>query len=591
MTDIAGSLKSTRNSTRNSQLLLGSGFTRRDRRLNSTAAEHVISMLHGVDFMHNSDINIFELQARYSRSLARASFQLFFHSNNRAPMGAFSLISLLESLKKAAECKDLNQIPRNSLYSPERRLSTHHPQNPNEPTKLPDFNIFLVGAGDSYELRSGEIGDPCGLLAGVLNILGVSGARNVPGVEFAAANALNSIAPMFIKQLLGHDTKFTDLVESQGPSELLISTNGGRGRSSSHVLDRISTTPGDDLGNPPNSPTTPRSPLSAAAAYLQDSADDGWPIYNPILSITHWALGQMLVLAAFAKSRQGQPGIGELPRLSLRGLNHRFQSCFPRSTAFTIAQAHTRELKYLVDNFDQVDVGVTDKDSANTHLLQVLALKEDRTVYSTYLEEILGRPSRLLGIMQNAFAPPATIETLLLDISNSALNHWPYFTDLQSDEADQGLSQLLKLGERHEYAPGVARCIFRITQTAAAAAREGPVFTTRAVGVFFEAMRFVLNHHASDPKKPLDLYAFVGNMFTVVRAFDSKDDELIKKHIPRKEVKVFLRTISKNTALKTRVQEDLEKRFKKSGDDEHQDEPSKPQVVPGGLHVPEAHQE
>lgn len=272
----------------------------------------------------------------------------------------------------------------------------------------------------------------------------------------------------------------------------------------------------------------------------------------------------MIVLAAFAKSRQGAPGTGELARLSLRAFNHRFQSCFPRSTAFTIAATYFDQLKYLIDNFDVVESDATDADSANTHLLQILALKEDKTtVYAALMADQLDGPSQLLRIMQSAFAPPATIDTLLTDVSDSAGKNWSYFADTNTSD-DQGLSQLLKLGERHVYKPGVARCIFQITKTAALATserRDTPVIAPSAIGIFFEATRFVLNHHAADRKRPLDLYVFLDNMFKVVRAFDPKEDELVKTLIPRKEVKGFLKTISKNTPLKNRVQKDLE-RFK-----------------------------
>ncbi|KAG8696538.1 hypothetical protein FRC08_007083 [Ceratobasidium sp. 394] len=310
-------------------------------------------------------------------------------------------------------------------------------------------------------------------------------------------------------------------------------------------------------GSPPLSPHTPRAP------FLSFINAQDWPAHDTNLSIAHWSLGQMIVLAAFARSRQGELGIGELSRLSIRAFDHRFQSCFPRSTAFTIAETYSDQLNYLIDNLDPVEPGNTDADSAHTHLLQILALKEDKTVYSTLMGDEPDGPSRLLRIMQSAYAPPATVETLLADISDSADRHWAYFTDA-STGGDQGLAQLLKLGERHVYKPGVARCIFKITRTAAAITAErriSPVIPPNAFGIFFEAMRFVLNHYASDPKKPLDPYIFVDNMFKVVRAFDRTQDELVSKHIPRKEVKAFLKTISKNTPLKGRVQKDLE-RFK-----------------------------
>lgn len=189
----------------------------------------MIEILHQV---HDNSVDIFELRARYSRSLARASFQMFFHFNNRAPMSSFSLISLLESLEKATQCDNLNQTARDDSIPQERRLSTHHPQKRDAPSTFPKFNISLWGASDSYELRPGEIGDPCGLIAGILNILGASGSRNAVGVEIAAANALNRVAPMLIKQLLGPTTTFSASVG--GPT--------GRGAGSTHIVGRMDNT-------------------------------------------------------------------------------------------------------------------------------------------------------------------------------------------------------------------------------------------------------------------------------------------------------------------------------------------------------------
>ncbi|KAF8598571.1 hypothetical protein BDV93DRAFT_561170 [Ceratobasidium sp. AG-I] len=599
VTHIAGSLKSTRNSQPPMEWDSKSYQTRR----NSNAVETAIGILTGVDPKHNSEVDIFELQARYSRSLARASFQMFFHSNDRASMSPFSLIGLLESLDKAAKCDDLNGTTRDGPNPTKQQLCTHHPQNSTAPTKLPDFNIFLVGAGDSYELRSGEIGNPCGLIAGILNVLGASSTRNVAAIEVAAANALNSVAPLLIRQLFGFTPTFTVAVEEPtSPKTDSIAVDDKMNKTSQYGIAGATATPSREIAAVPRSPGAPGSPLSrpplAGASFRWDLNSYGWPIRDPIFSIAHWSLGQMIVLATFAKKHREVQGIGELSRLSLRAFNYRFQSCFPRSTAFTIAATYLRELKYLIDNFDTVDSNSsnsTDTESANAHLLQILALKEEKTVYSTYLADELGGPSQLLKIMQAALAPPATVEILLADISDAALSYWPYFSD-PKDVDDQGLLRLLKLAEHQPYKLAVARCIFQIVRTAATLTAEHPGYpsiTIDGLPAFFEATRFVLNYHESNPKKPLEMYNFVDNMFKVVRAFGSEHDEFIKNSIPRKEVKGFLKTMTKNTRLKTEVRNDW-KRFGKPDDDDNQDEHTDPdhskrKAVPDQRNVSEGH--
>ncbi|KAF8594037.1 hypothetical protein BDV93DRAFT_565853 [Ceratobasidium sp. AG-I] len=133
-----------------------------------------------------TEVNLFDLRARYSRSLMRASLQLTAHADGSAHMSAFSLIHLLDSITGTARCDALNPLTS---------LSTHHPQDFDNKSMLPNFYVPLIGAGLSYYINHGVVGDPDGILAGILNVLGASGTHPVVGMEITAGNALNAVAP------------------------------------------------------------------------------------------------------------------------------------------------------------------------------------------------------------------------------------------------------------------------------------------------------------------------------------------------------------------------------------------------------------
>lgn len=137
-------------------------------------------------------ILLFDIRARYSLILSRIAYQLHFHTNGLAPIGASALIHLLESVRDAAQQRNLDG---------ESNLSTHHPQSQTRLT--PRIWLGVGGAsGGRYCVDPDSIGDEYGLLVGLLRLHTSPKTRLTTGLDDVAREALNIIAPILLKQWL-----------------------------------------------------------------------------------------------------------------------------------------------------------------------------------------------------------------------------------------------------------------------------------------------------------------------------------------------------------------------------------------------------
>ncbi|QRV98006.1 hypothetical protein RhiJN_26025 [Ceratobasidium sp. AG-Ba] len=137
-------------------------------------------------------ISLDELQARYSRSLARASILLSLRNDSQIIIDSCSLTHLLDSITTAACCDNLN---------PSASLSTCLPQSEDK-NKLPEFTIPIVGTGTERSLPANDIGDQDSLLPGIMGILSSAEIERVPKVEAAAVKALATLGPVLLRQWL-----------------------------------------------------------------------------------------------------------------------------------------------------------------------------------------------------------------------------------------------------------------------------------------------------------------------------------------------------------------------------------------------------
>jgi hypothetical protein len=152
-----------------------------------------VNMGFGDNTISESQEVLFELRARYSRALSRTAYLLRYHNQGRAPICADSLIHLLESVRLAARCADLN---------PMSHMSTSQPQVQND-SVLPCFHVHIFGTGMWHHLAPGDIGDEDGILLGILTLLSSAKIDETPWVELAAGRTLLSLAPVLLNQWSG----------------------------------------------------------------------------------------------------------------------------------------------------------------------------------------------------------------------------------------------------------------------------------------------------------------------------------------------------------------------------------------------------
>lgn len=234
---------------------------------------------------------LFNLRARYSRALCRASFQLRFHADGSAPISTDPLLYLLDSISLAGRCERL-------LPDSHTSLGTHQPQS--KKNRFPEFQVHVFGSGAWHYLNPTDIGDKDGLRVGLLGILGSDQIETTLGLELAAGRALATFAPMLLSQWL-------------------------RMIPEDHVH-------------------RDKEALDFARGALED-----WPsdldadLANELVD---WTTEQLLIIATIAVSLAGRPGIRDLPERALLALYRRAKLLSGRSPTWRTLDHHT----YLVES-------------------------------------------------------------------------------------------------------------------------------------------------------------------------------------------------------------------------------------------------
>ncbi|GAB1527518.1 hypothetical protein RhiTH_010693 [Rhizoctonia solani] len=135
-------------------------------------------------------LSVSTLQNTYYRSLARASVQLRYHSDGRTPINSFALVNLLDALRIAAKCPDLNpQYSPDDATPDEGQVTEPVLENYVRPTALshgPLGSIVRVLASAPLRPHSTE----------VISDRYAMGLK----VRLAAVRALAAIAPVVLQQ-------------------------------------------------------------------------------------------------------------------------------------------------------------------------------------------------------------------------------------------------------------------------------------------------------------------------------------------------------------------------------------------------------
>ncbi|KAF8597966.1 hypothetical protein BDV93DRAFT_610082 [Ceratobasidium sp. AG-I] len=475
-------------------------------------------------------VTLVDLRARYSRSLARASFQMIPHSDGRAPMKAPSLVHLLKCIDTAAQCPALN--PPNSL-------STHHPQHSYEDSTPPTFCIMMAGATGGYGLSPGVIGDPDGILGGLLNILGASGDELA--VERAAGHALSSIAPVLIRQWLNLPSTSADAQNQGSDDSSEVEIPFGLQSQSSDIKE--------------SDPASRSFQLSLDTWPTLDGSDSDY--------IAVWVLTLLLQLSAIAKLHSHKSGVGVLYKLGLQAFNRRSRSCNPDMTPLVAASQKCDIVKYLVASNDNEPSPTKDGDSINGQLLELLALKDrdNATIFSICEIEL----PHVFQVIHKAPISITRTEILLASISKRGSQNLQHFAN-----KDRGFRWLLQVAERGEYTPAVARCVFDLLSsfsTQHSGNDQSVLSTTEDAHAFLKVVAIALKHPPSRGYKVPSLLLFLQNVFSILQTLrDGEDMKMqIAVDLPEVELEEVLRNNPGNKDLNQCISTGLERFRPKDG--------------------------
>ncbi|CAE7111673.1 unnamed protein product [Rhizoctonia solani] len=162
------------------------------------------------------------LQNVYYRALARASIQLRYHSDARTPIGPFALVYLLDALRIASKCPNLNPHGTQEDLRPDEiqaaEPGTNSSRLRSKDDKTPNF-IVPVFSFENYVRPTDLARGPLGAIVRVLantslrsHSTEVISDRYTDGlrVRLAAVRALSSLAPVVLQRW------FTEKVSRSG---------------------------------------------------------------------------------------------------------------------------------------------------------------------------------------------------------------------------------------------------------------------------------------------------------------------------------------------------------------------------------------
>ncbi|KAG9122524.1 hypothetical protein FRC07_001058 [Ceratobasidium sp. 392] len=416
----------------------------------------------------NGSASLFELQARYSRALARAAVLLSSHNDGRAPIGANPLAYMFGSIHLAAQCTALTSTPHMSTSLPQSKGQT-------SPTK---FKVYMVGTGIIRQLPPLDIGDENAIIAGIMMVMSSPGIEETPWVELAAGCALTAVAPTLIHQWL-------NLVE----------------RSSLPLLNK-------------------REMKQALGDWPQELNLD------QLGDLAETTLSQLLCLATIATSQAIRPDMSKLSNLAIMALYRRASMAsgrYPMVSVALLNQGLFEELIRLVNLNHKAFKPTTLSTFLKLFLVErsgetlLLARTVSSTSLPTFLELLTRIPNHPLLIQ--------SILTNVRQLSSKYSLDSGYLASFTTTEG--GFAVLHKIGARPEYAPAVAELIEGIIEVAAGAVRSSALpshasLTDNAIPGLLYSVKFLLEHSASDTKQQIKITRFMLNIIALLDRLDAK---------------------------------------------------------------------
>ncbi|KAG8718101.1 hypothetical protein FRC09_013161 [Ceratobasidium sp. 395] len=134
--------------------------------------------------------SLFEVRSRYTQGLVRAGLLIKYHCVRGVIISTQRLVDLLESIRLAALCKELNL---------DSYMSTCHPQSQNNPGVLPVFQISVTSGG-GHCMDPLNMGDEDMAVAGLVRLVASAAINNSQSLELAAGRALHAVFPRILQQ-------------------------------------------------------------------------------------------------------------------------------------------------------------------------------------------------------------------------------------------------------------------------------------------------------------------------------------------------------------------------------------------------------
>ncbi|QRW11475.1 hypothetical protein RhiLY_10474 [Ceratobasidium sp. AG-Ba] len=418
------------------------------------------------------DMRLFELRARYSRMLSRASLCLAYHNDGYAPIGSHALVYLLDAFYQVARCKRLN---------PDSHLSTHQPQSKDK-NQIPRFNIIALGTGVWRYLDALEIGDQDHLIAGLVRILGHYDIESAPRLEHVAGKALSVFGPMLLRQWLATVTKG----EKKPGEEALKDVN--------MVLDRWpKTLESDNIDN------------------LQDNS-----------------IAQLLAIATVSVVLADNSLMLDLPSVALSALYRRANMAsgrYPISrVAFEYSDFVNRLIKFAHLNFHHIK-----KDSVGL-LFRIFAIK---CCPGSNLLRCRGLPPAvlpdLLWLLSQQPGQPAEIQKTLTDIcdlleDDLSIHSCQTYLSMFMQEK-KGFDSLVQLFEHQELVASAREFALKITHTMAklcSICRTCSEMNSTIVPRFLEFVQVVLNDSLGKTEFLAQIAPFLHDIANVLQALQTE---------------------------------------------------------------------
>ncbi|KAG9125465.1 hypothetical protein FRC07_007485 [Ceratobasidium sp. 392] len=468
-----------------------------------------ITMQSAGEFDPSNKTSLFKLQARYSRALSRAGYLLRYHNTHRQLINTQPLIYLLDNMREAALCANLN---------PESHMSTCFPQSIADGDRLPEFQVQVASGGSSHVVKPLYIGDEDGIIAGLVQVLSAAGVEGNSPVELAAGSCLAVIGPMLLNQWVQMMDKTSPHLSGQDPNV--------------------------------------RSTIEALLVFWPGCREMG-----ELEGVVKWVLTQLLVITAISLALAAYPEMWDLHDIATTALCRRVKTEFGREAMSEMLADSENNVLSKVITFVEPNRGNISSRALRS-LVEVFLtqnpdpdLSRNITVAPSWLPQLL----RIVSCVPKELDMIQRLLDNLRDLVRGDYNTLhglsrPYGSMFFGES--EGFSSLASLAEQRDYVPATVDTIISVIHDAT----EGNsrfIFRrirlgNRAVAGLLSSVEVVVNSVSSGTKEPNCLEPFMSEIMALLRPLD-QSEEITAEH--RDTVTAIYRCLRNISELPPEVQD------------------------------------